>query len=102
MSRVFSFNERSHADDKKISKAGYESYNPDKYSEDIVSQEVLKWRNAVSQGHTYSDMGSIGAVSKVFEITKVKGKKESLDSNDTETARAVLFGAAAVKGVRLH
>lgn len=47
-------------------------------------------------------MGSIGAVSKVFEITKVKGKKESLDSNDTETARAVLFGAAAVKGVRLH
>lgn len=56
---------------------------------------------SVSQGHTYSDMGSIGAVSKVFEITKVKGKI-SLDSNDTETARAVLFGAAAVEGVWLH
>lgn len=42
VSRVFSFNERPHANDKKISKAGYESYNPDKYSEDIVSQEVLK------------------------------------------------------------
>lgn len=74
VSRVFSFNERSHANDKKISKAGYESNNPDKYSEDITSQEVLKWRNAVSQGPTYSDMGSIGAVSKGFEITKVKGK----------------------------
>lgn len=42
VSRIFSFNERSHANDKKISKAGYESYNPHKYSEDIVSQEVLK------------------------------------------------------------
>lgn len=42
VSRVFSFNERPHANDKKISKAGYESYNPDTYSEDIVSQEVLK------------------------------------------------------------
>ena len=31
MSRIFSFNDRSHAKDKKISKAGYESYNPDKY-----------------------------------------------------------------------
>jgi len=47
-------------------------------------------------------MGSIGAVSKVFEITKVKGKKESLDSNDTETTGAVLSGAAAVEGVWLH
>ena len=41
VSRVFSFNERSHANDKKISEAGYECDNPDTYSEDIVSQEVL-------------------------------------------------------------
>lgn len=42
VSRIFGFNDRSHANDKKISEAGYASYNPDKYSEDIVGQEVLK------------------------------------------------------------
>lgn len=41
VSRIFSFKERSHANDKKISEAGYERDNPDTYSEDIVSQEVL-------------------------------------------------------------
>lgn len=42
MSRILSLNKRSHGNDKEIPNAGNESYNPDRHSEDIVSQEVLR------------------------------------------------------------
>lgn len=76
VSGILSLNKRSHGNDKDIPHAGNESYNPDRHSEDPVSQEVLRRRKAVSRGHTDSDMGYIGAVSKAFQITEVKRERE--------------------------
>jgi hypothetical protein len=76
VSCILSLNERSHGYDKEIPNAGNESYNPDRHSEDTVSQEVLRRRNTISRRHTDSDMGDIGAVSKGFQITEAKGEKE--------------------------
>lgn len=42
MSRVFSFNERSHADDKRFPKQVMKAITQTNTLEDIVSQEVLK------------------------------------------------------------
>lgn len=72
---VLSTNQRPHADDKEVTKAGDEGHDPHRHPQHHVSEQVFEGRDAIRVGFTGPDVRRIGAV---LELLKIAGRKRAV------------------------
>lgn len=76
MQVVLSSDQRPHEDDQEITKASDEGNDPDGHSQQVVGQQVLEGRDAVSIGLTGPDVGRVRAVLECLEIAGKRTEEE--------------------------
>lgn len=61
--------ERAHANDEEVPKAGDEGHDPDGDTKDHTRQQVFERREAVWVGLAFPDMRSVGAVLEFLKVS---------------------------------
>lgn len=69
MQVVFGPQDRTHPDDEEVPETGDESHDPDRYTQDNVSQQIFKRREPVRVGFTLAHVWGVRAVLELLEIS---------------------------------